>query len=257
MPGEIGTIGHSNHELGEFRGRLAASAIGRVADVRRFPGSRRHPRFNREALDAAPGRAGSALGTAATSAADGTRGCPGRPTRPGGSRRTTPAPAPGPRRRSPRRWTSERRRRARPDGDPRLQGDPLAVPSPADRRRAEHPGLGRPRQHRAAQGRATRPGRFRLGPRRSADVPRRAAAPRRLRPSPRSGPGRTAAAETNTRRIGLAIANGRKPTASCDRQFSSARSAPDDALCSRHFGGQANPGSISRPGDDEPNLFAW
>jgi len=59
MPGEIGTIGHSNREPGEFRGRLAASAIGRVADGRRFPGPRRHPHFNREALDAAPGRVGS------------------------------------------------------------------------------------------------------------------------------------------------------------------------------------------------------
>ena len=59
MPGEIRSIRHSNRALGEFRGLLAASAIGRVADVRRFPGSRRHPRFNREALDAAPGRVGS------------------------------------------------------------------------------------------------------------------------------------------------------------------------------------------------------
>ena len=58
MPGEIGTIGHSNRELGEFLGRLAASAIGRVADVRRFPGARRLSPFNREALDAAPGRVG-------------------------------------------------------------------------------------------------------------------------------------------------------------------------------------------------------
>ena len=59
MPGEIGTIGHSNRELGVFLGLLAASSIGLVADVRRFPGSRRRPRFNREALDAALGRVGS------------------------------------------------------------------------------------------------------------------------------------------------------------------------------------------------------
>ena len=58
MPGEIGTIEHSNREPGEFRGWLAASAIGRVADVRRFPGVRRLSPFNREALDAAPGRVG-------------------------------------------------------------------------------------------------------------------------------------------------------------------------------------------------------
>ena len=58
MPGEIWTIGHSNRELGEFLGLLAASSIGLVADVRRFPGSRRHPHFNLEALDAALGRVG-------------------------------------------------------------------------------------------------------------------------------------------------------------------------------------------------------
>ena len=79
MPGEIRTIGHSNREPGEFRGRLAATAIGLVADVRRFPGVRRHPHFNREALDAAPGASGAALGTSATSAADGTAQAPRSP----------------------------------------------------------------------------------------------------------------------------------------------------------------------------------
>lgn len=49
-PGTIWTIGHSTRGLGEFLGLLAASSIGLVADVRRFPGSKRFPNFNAEAL---------------------------------------------------------------------------------------------------------------------------------------------------------------------------------------------------------------
>jgi uncharacterized protein (DUF488 family) len=44
------TIGHSTRGLEEFLALLAASGVGRLADVRRFPGSRRHPHFAREAL---------------------------------------------------------------------------------------------------------------------------------------------------------------------------------------------------------------
>ena len=47
------TIGHSNRLPGEFTDLLLAESIEAVADVRRFPGSRRCPHFNREALDAA------------------------------------------------------------------------------------------------------------------------------------------------------------------------------------------------------------
>jgi uncharacterized protein (DUF488 family) len=46
------TIGHSNRELNDFLALLAAEKIESLADVRRFPGSRRHPHFNREALSA-------------------------------------------------------------------------------------------------------------------------------------------------------------------------------------------------------------
>jgi uncharacterized protein (DUF488 family) len=46
------TIGHSNRQIGEFTDLLLAERIEAVADVRRFPGSRRCPQFNREALDA-------------------------------------------------------------------------------------------------------------------------------------------------------------------------------------------------------------
>jgi uncharacterized protein (DUF488 family) len=47
------TIGHSNRQPGEFTDLLLAENIEAVADVRRFPGSRRCPHFGREALDAA------------------------------------------------------------------------------------------------------------------------------------------------------------------------------------------------------------
>ena len=47
------TIGHSNRNLVDFLGLLSAEQIEAVADVRRFPGSRRYPQFGREALTAA------------------------------------------------------------------------------------------------------------------------------------------------------------------------------------------------------------
>ena len=46
----IFTIGHSTHPLDRFLRLLKAHRITGLADVRRFPGSRRHPHFNREAL---------------------------------------------------------------------------------------------------------------------------------------------------------------------------------------------------------------
>jgi uncharacterized protein (DUF488 family) len=47
------TIGHSNRDLPDFLALLHAEQIEHLADVRRFPGSRRHPHFNSEALAAA------------------------------------------------------------------------------------------------------------------------------------------------------------------------------------------------------------
>lgn len=41
----VWTIGHSNSSAHEFIGALRAHAIEAVADVRRFPGSRKHPQF--------------------------------------------------------------------------------------------------------------------------------------------------------------------------------------------------------------------
>lgn len=46
----IWTIGHSNHDLATVLEMLQSEAISRVIDVRRFPGSRRHPHFKREHL---------------------------------------------------------------------------------------------------------------------------------------------------------------------------------------------------------------
>jgi uncharacterized protein (DUF488 family) len=52
-PGTLWTVGHSNRQLGEFLDLLTGEGIEAVADVRRFPGSRRCPHFGGEALEAA------------------------------------------------------------------------------------------------------------------------------------------------------------------------------------------------------------
>ena len=46
----IWTIGHSTHPIDKLLEILRAGNIELLADVRRFPGSRRHPQFNQEAL---------------------------------------------------------------------------------------------------------------------------------------------------------------------------------------------------------------
>ena len=60
MSREIWTVGHSTRSLAEFLDLLAASNLTLVADVRRFPASRRHPHFNGPALRAALANAGFA-----------------------------------------------------------------------------------------------------------------------------------------------------------------------------------------------------
>lgn len=47
----IWTIGHSTHPLEEFVEMLHAFDIDEVADIRSFPGSRKFPQFNKEALE--------------------------------------------------------------------------------------------------------------------------------------------------------------------------------------------------------------
>ena len=52
------TVGHSTRSIDELIGLLEAAEVERLVDVRRFPGSRRHPQFAREALAAALGERG-------------------------------------------------------------------------------------------------------------------------------------------------------------------------------------------------------
>jgi uncharacterized protein (DUF488 family) len=52
------TIGHSTHPADRFVALLRAHRIELVCDVRRYPGSRRHPQFNAGALMATLGGAG-------------------------------------------------------------------------------------------------------------------------------------------------------------------------------------------------------
>ena len=47
----IYTVGHGTRSTDELTAVLASAGVGRLIDVRRFPGSRRHPHFAREALE--------------------------------------------------------------------------------------------------------------------------------------------------------------------------------------------------------------
>lgn len=47
----IFTVGHSTRGLDELVAILRAHGVGQLADVRRFPASRRHPHFARESLE--------------------------------------------------------------------------------------------------------------------------------------------------------------------------------------------------------------
>jgi uncharacterized protein (DUF488 family) len=58
MASIVWTIGHSTRPLDEFLELLAGQGIEAVADVRRYPGSRRWPHFAREPLAAALGARG-------------------------------------------------------------------------------------------------------------------------------------------------------------------------------------------------------
>ena len=55
-PSTIFTVGHSTHPIDEFVRLLQSAGVEAIADVRRFPGSRRNPQFGatalREALEA-------------------------------------------------------------------------------------------------------------------------------------------------------------------------------------------------------------
>jgi len=47
---QVWTVGHSTRPIGEFIALLQSAKITIVADVRRFPGSRRYPQYNQLAL---------------------------------------------------------------------------------------------------------------------------------------------------------------------------------------------------------------
>ena len=57
MP-ELWTVGHGTRPIEDFLALLRAHRIAILADVRSFPGSRRHPQFNQAALCAAVEGAG-------------------------------------------------------------------------------------------------------------------------------------------------------------------------------------------------------
>jgi uncharacterized protein (DUF488 family) len=59
-PATIFTVGHSTRSIEDFLALLAAGKTQVLADVRRYPGSRRHPQFNQEALAASLADAGIA-----------------------------------------------------------------------------------------------------------------------------------------------------------------------------------------------------
>ncbi len=56
----LSTVGHSNRSLEAFLAILAAHGVRQIADVRRYPGSRRSPHFSAESLAAALPGAGIA-----------------------------------------------------------------------------------------------------------------------------------------------------------------------------------------------------
>ncbi|MHB1558836.1 MAG: DUF488 domain-containing protein [Isosphaeraceae bacterium] len=58
MQRELDTIGHSTHSLDVFLTLLTQHGIEALADIRRYPGSRKHPQFHRDSLAAALPRSG-------------------------------------------------------------------------------------------------------------------------------------------------------------------------------------------------------
>lgn len=56
--GAVFTIGHSTRSIEEFIALLRGNGVTRIVDVRRFPGSRRHPQFGRDTLPASLADAG-------------------------------------------------------------------------------------------------------------------------------------------------------------------------------------------------------
>ncbi len=57
-PARLYTIGHSNRAIATLLELLGSNAVSVLVDVRAFPRSRRHPQFNRAALEVALSAAG-------------------------------------------------------------------------------------------------------------------------------------------------------------------------------------------------------
>ena len=57
---QVFTIGHGTRPADELVDCLRGAGVGRLVDIRRFPGSRRNPQFNKEALTATLAAAGVA-----------------------------------------------------------------------------------------------------------------------------------------------------------------------------------------------------
>ncbi len=57
-PPQVWTVGHGARPLADLLAVLASARITLVVDVRRFPGSRRHPQYGRTALTEGLGAAG-------------------------------------------------------------------------------------------------------------------------------------------------------------------------------------------------------
>jgi uncharacterized protein (DUF488 family) len=60
MPPAVLTIGHSNHPLDRFLALLAQHEVEALVDIRRSPGSRKHPHFSRDNLAVALPKSGVA-----------------------------------------------------------------------------------------------------------------------------------------------------------------------------------------------------
>lgn len=58
MAAQLFTIGHSTHTLARFVSLLDEHGVRVLADIRRYPGSRKHPQFNQDALPGELERAG-------------------------------------------------------------------------------------------------------------------------------------------------------------------------------------------------------
>ena len=55
---KIWTVGHSTHSINEFLELLESNGIEALADVRRYPGSRKYPHFNESELSASLAESG-------------------------------------------------------------------------------------------------------------------------------------------------------------------------------------------------------